>query len=81
MERVLFFEGFQHGQYAQEQLTVPSHFLPEGTKELLWVHPLDLDFNEVLSRLKTKKYERLLIEDGFRSVRSLPQIALSQDKA
>ena len=27
---------------------------------LLWLHPLDLDFNEVLARIKTKKYENLL---------------------
>ena len=34
-----------------------------------------MDFNEVLSILKVKKYERLLIEDGQRTVRNLPSIA------
>ena len=63
----------------ESEVTLPASFFPLETQELLWLHPLDLDFNEVLSRLKTKEYERLLLdpEEGFRSVRGLPQV--SQD--
>ena len=71
-------EGYRHGTYPSDQLAIPLNFLPKNTSEVLWVHPLGLDFNEVLSRVKTKKYERLLMGDdaethgAIRTVACLP---------
>ena len=61
--------------FSLDDLKLPQCFLPEGCEDLLWFHPLEKDFNDVFSILKVKKYERLLIEDGQRTVRNLPSIA------
>ena len=46
--------------------------LPKGTAEVLWIHPFGLDYTEVLSRIKSKNYERLLAaEDDLPSIRSV----------
>ena len=41
--------------------SVPREMMPESATEVIWLHPFDLDFNEVLSRLKTKDHEKLLM--------------------
>ena len=60
-------------------LCIDSTFLPAGTKEVLWVHPINLDFSEVLSRVRTKEnYEKRLlysIDGHVETVKGLPQIS------
>ena len=81
VERVIFMEGYRHGSYPSDQLALSVNFLPQNTSEVLWIHPLGLDFNEVLYRVKTKKYERLLMGDDsetdgtIRTVACLPFIS------
>ena len=78
INRIIYLEGYRLGVYPEKELIIPRSYLPEGTSEILWIHPLDIDFNEVLSRVKTKKYERLLYDEseisGIRTVTCLPRI-------
>ena len=64
-------------------MSLGKDYLPEGTTEILWMHPLDIDFNEVLSRAKTKQYEQLLYESGgisgIRTVSCMPQMTPFSD--
>ena len=59
---------------------VDASFLPKGTQELLWVHPLNLDYNEVLARLKTKQFERLLNDgNGMHFTTGLPHVLINDN--
>ena len=53
---------------------LPRDFFPKSTGEILWVHPINIEFNEVLSRVKTKRYHELLQEPDMeiKTVHNLP---------
>ena len=60
ISRIIYLQGSQFMLNPEQDLRISLDYLPEGTTEILWIHPLDIDFNEVLSRAKTKQYERLI---------------------
>lgn len=75
LDRVIFIKGcYRYSQsYTRQQLEIPRELLPEQTSEILWIHPFDMDFNEVLQTIKTKNYQRLLrSQDGVRISACLP---------
>ena len=78
ISRIIYLQGSQFMLNPEQDLRISLDYLPEGTTEILWIHPLDIDFNEVLSRAKTKQYERLIYESsgisGLRAVSCLPHI-------
>ena len=74
IERVIFLPSSRLGIFDDSELTIDLGILPEGTKELLWVHPLMLDYNEVLARLKTKQYGRLLNHENVHFTTGLPRV-------
>ena len=62
---------------SEQPILIDQKLLPKGTSELIWVHPLGIDFNEVLSTMKQKKYEPLLYDKdltGMSTVSCLPQL-------
>ena len=63
VERIIYLEGFQsESLHSSSDLGIDASFLPNGTQEVLWVHPINLDFSEVLSRVKTKEsYEKRML--------------------
>ena len=46
IDRIIYLDG---RLLSKQDLSIEPSFLPEGTKEVLWVHPINLDFSEVLS--------------------------------
>ena len=74
LDRIIFINGYRYSaSYAKHQLEIPSELLPARTSEILWVHPLVMDFNEVLYTIKQKNYERLVQNaDGVRMCACLP---------
>lgn len=76
LDRIIFIKS--DGQYFQKsevcQLEMPSECFDARVKEILWVHPLGLDFNEVLFTIKAKNYERFFKnEDGVDLGTCMPQ--------
>ena len=79
VDRIIYLEGFQNDSlYSSADLSIDADFLPPGVKEVLWVHPINLDFTEVLSRVQSKEsYERRMLYscNGYiRTVQALPQV-------
>lgn len=82
IERIIFISSWRLGSFEEIELAIPRKFLPQETQELLWVHPFDLEYHEILTRLKDKRYERLLCDsDALRFVNGLPYVAVSETEA
>lgn len=65
-------------------MQIDAGFLPKGISEVLWLHPINLEFSDVLTKIQQKKaggekssYERRLLfscSGAVRTVKALPWV-------